>query len=200
MESRQRELARAHSLRTALKVKDSNTGQTILRSNVFEEGKLKDEINQINQWQKKEASRLRWKKEYAIKGLRKNLMRRGESNPDVFSLPPIAEGSSRSTLDRIRSDAEKRSMSFAYLSSEDSSPERSPYSSLENMFVKPRLKERTSKTQDYTTETTILPALISPHLMRKATTNDPRFTNLMRQLVPNPEVQNNCENAEHTSG
>lgn len=196
MESRKRELTRAHGFHTALKVKDSKTGQMILRGNVFEESKLEGEINQINHWQKKEATRLRWEKEYALKDLRKNLLKRGKSNPDVLSLPPITEGLSRK-LERTRSD-EKRSTNLAYLSSADSSPERSPYSSLEDMFAKLRLRERSSLTRH--SETTSLPALISPQLMRKKTTTDPRFTNLMSQLVPKAEVNNDSENVdEHTA-
>ena len=197
MESRKRELTRAHGLHTALKVKDSKTGQTILRGNTFEETKLEGEISQINHWQKKEENRLRWEKEYAIKGLRKKLVTRGKSNPDVLSLPPIAERLSRK-LERTRSD-EKRS-SLACLSSEESSPERSPYSSLEDMFGKPRLRERTLISR-HQSESTSLPALISPQLIRKAATNDPRFTSLMRQLVPKPEIGNNSENSadQHTN-
>lgn len=195
MDSRKRELTRAQSLHTALKVKDSKTGQMILRGNVFEETKLEGEINQINLWQKREASRLRWEKEYAIRSLRKSLLTREKSNPDVLSLPPIAEGISRN-LERNRFD-ERRHSSWACLSSDDSSPERSPYGSLEDIGVKSsgRSRKRASMPN---TELTSLPALISPHLMRKAATSDPRFTNLMRQLVPKvAEVKISHENTSH---
>ena len=192
MDSRKRELTRAQSLQTALKVKDSKTGQMILRGNVFEETKLEGEISQINLRQKKEACRLKWEKEYAIRGLRKNLLTSRKSNPDVLSLPPIAEGMSRN-LGRKRFD-ERRHSSLAYLSSDDSSPERSPYSSLEDI-VKTRSRKRASIPTN--TELTSLPALLSPHLMRRAATSDPRFTNLMRQLVPKAEVKISSENASH---
>ena len=194
MDSRKRELTRAQSLHTALKVKDSKTGQMILKGNVFEETKLEGEINQINLWQKKEASRLRWEKEYAIRGLRKSLLTKEKSNTDVLSLPPIAGGIS-CNLERKRFD-ERRHSSWACLSSDDSSPERSPYGSLEDIIVKSRSRKRASMPNN--SELTSLPALISPHLMRKAATSDPRFTNLMRQLVPKvAEVKISHENASH---
>lgn len=194
MESRKRELIRAHSLQTALKVKDSKTGQTILKDNVFEDTKLEGEINQINYWQRKEASRLRWEKECAIRGLRKNLLRKEMSNPDVLSLPPINEGLTR-TLQRTQSDGKQYS-NLVYLSSEDSSPERSPHNSLEDVFDKPKTRKRSSLRSH--SEVTSLPALISPQLMRKATTNDPRFTNLMRHLVPRGKMK--CTSEEDDNG
>lgn len=189
MESRQKQLTRTHSLQGALKVKDSKTGQMILKGNVLEESKLEEEISQINHWQRKEENRLRWEKEFAIKGFRKKMLKRGKSIPDVLQLrlPPIGTETTiyrKLPVERTQSTDERVHKTLAYrLSSDDSSPERSPYNSLENMFVKPRLREQARR------NTTSLPALISPHLMRKASSmNDPRFTNLIRQLVPNNEV------------
>lgn len=76
MEHRTKELTRAHGVHTALKVKDSKTGKVILKDNVFEDSKLECEINHLKLWQKKEESRLRWEKEYAIRDMRKHLVRR----------------------------------------------------------------------------------------------------------------------------
>jgi len=63
---------------TALKVKDSKTGKVILKDNVFEDSKLECEINHLKLWQKKEESRLRCEKEYAIRDMRKHLVWRVE--------------------------------------------------------------------------------------------------------------------------
>ena len=119
----------------------------------------------------------------------KKMLKRGKSIPDVLQLrlPPIGTEtpvSRKLPVERTQSTDERVHKTLAYrLSSDDSSPERSPYNSLENMYVKPRLREQARR------NTTSLPALISPHLMRKASSmNDPRFTNLIRQLVPNNEV------------
>ncbi|KAJ7387839.1 hypothetical protein OS493_001186 [Desmophyllum pertusum] len=195
MQSRSRELARAHGLHTALKVKDSKTGKVILKDNVFEDSKLEEEINHIKQWQKKEASRLRWEKEYAIKGMRKNLLRRGKSNPEILNLPPIEEGGFKSRHSKTtRMSKKKRFLSMEDSSCDaDSSPELSPYSSVEDIRVKPRVMSSISQHVCYS-EITILPALLSPHLIRKSniedSTNDPRFRKLLQNLVPKPEVKN----------
>ncbi|XP_078363384.1 uncharacterized protein LOC144647451 [Oculina patagonica] len=186
MESRTRELIRARGVHTALKVKDSKTGQVILKDNVFEDTKLEDEINHIKLWQKKEESRLRWEKAHAIKGMRKNLLRRGKSTPEILNLPPIEDGGIRrsSTMTRI---AKKR-----FESTEDSSPERSPYSSVEDMHL-PKVACKPISDHVYHSETTTLPALLSPHLIRKSSekdaTLDPRFRKLLQNLVPKPELK-----------
>lgn len=186
MESRTRELIRARGVHTALKVKDSKTGKVILKDNVFEDTKLEDEINHIKHWQKKEESRLRWEKEHAVKEMRKNLLRRGKSNPEILNLPPIeGEGLRRSsTMTRI---AKKR-----FESMDDSSPERSPYSSVEDMRL-PKVACQSISDNVYHSETTTLPALLSPNLIRKSNekdaTHDPRFRKLLQNLVPKPELK-----------
>ena len=160
-------------------LKDSKIGQAILKDNVFEEARLEGEISQINNMQQREAIRLRWEKEYAIKALsRKKLLRREQSSSAVFLFPPISHGFNGSS-ERIRSEERVN----ASLSSEGSSPELSPCNSLENIHSKQRVLERRSILRSHS-EVTSLPALLSPQLMRKATTNDPRFTNLLQQLVP----------------
>ena len=181
MELRKRDpMTRTNSSKVSL-LKDSKIGQTILKDNVFEEAKLEGEINQINNMQQREAIRLRWEKEYAIKAMsRKKLLRREESAPAVFMFPPISHGLSGSS-ERIRSEEKVKD-----ISSEDSSPELSPYNSLENIHSKQKVLERRSILGSHS-EVTSLPALLSPQLMRKVTTNDPRFTNLLRQLVPRHE-------------
>lgn len=191
MESRTRELTIARGVRTALKVKDSKTGKVILKDNVFEDSKLEDEINHIKLWQKKEESRLRWEKEHAIKGMRENLLRRGKSNPEIFNLPPIEGGGLR------RSSTMTRSEKKCFESMEDSSPERSPYSSVEDMRL-PRVISQSISDNVYHSETTTLPALLSPHLMRKSNTqdatHDPRFRKLLQNLVPKPELKKTMSN------
>lgn len=191
MESGKRDVTRTQRLQSALKIKDSKTGQAILKDNVFEEAKLEDEIHRINHIQQKKAIRLRWEKEYAIKVLSgKNLLKRQKSTPDKFTFPPITKGSVGS-LERTRSE-ETRSVR---MSSEDSSPELSPYNSLEDVFAKQRVFQRQSLARS-PSEITSLPALLSPQLMRKVTTKDPRFTNLLRQLVPQPEPHRVAKNQD----
>lgn len=181
---RTRELTRAHGLQAALKAKDSKTGKVILKDNVFEDTKLEDVINHIKHWQKKEESRLRWEKERAMKGMRTNLLRRGKSNPEILNLPPIEGGGASSTVTR---NEKKR-----FVSMEDSSPERSPHSSVEEMHLPRVVCQSTSNNVNHS-ETATLPALLSPHLIRKSnigrSTHDPRFKRLLQNLVPKTELR-----------
>lgn len=195
MESRTRELSRAHGLHTALKVKDSKTGKVILKDNVFEDSKLEGEINHLKLWQKKEESRLRWEKEHAIRGMRKHLLRRVESNPEVLNLPRIEGGGLRQNLRATRNE-KKRFVSMG--DSLGSSPEQSPHNSVEDMRLPRVISASLSNNVYHSSETTTLPALLSPHLIRKSkgadSTNDPRFKKLLQNLVPKPSVKKTMPN------
>ena len=180
MEYRTKELTRAHGVHTALKVKDSKTGKAILKDNVFEDSRLECEINHLNLWQKKEESRLRWEKEHAIKDMRKHLLRRVESNPEILSLPRITGGAELRQNLTVTRHAKKRFVSMG--DSLDSSLEQSPHNSLEDVRL-PRVASASLFSDVcHTSETTRLPALLSPYLIRKSkvedSTNDPRFKKL----------------------
>lgn len=195
MENRTKELTRAHGLHTALKVKDSRTGKVILKDNVFEDSKLECEINHLKLWQKKEECRLRWEKEHAIRDMRKHLLRRVESNPEILNLPRIEGGGLRQNLRATRHD-KKRFVSIS--DSLDSSPEQSPHNSLEDVGL-PRVVSVSLPSDVYRmSETTTLPALLSPCLIRKSkvedSTNDPRFKKLLQNLVPKPSVKKAMSN------
>ena len=186
MEYRTKELTRAHGVHTALKLKDSKTGKVILKDNVFEDSKLECEINHLKLWQKKEESRLRWEKECAFRDMRKHLLRRVESNPEIFHLPRIEEVGLRQNLRATRHD-KKRFVSMGD-SLDSASPGQSPHNSLEDMRL-PRVTSASLPSDvSHTSETTALPALLSPNLTRKSkvedSTNDPRFKKLLQNLVP----------------
>ena len=184
MDSRARELSRAHGLHMALKVKDSKTGKVILKDNVFEDSKLEDEINQIEHLQKKEANRLRWEREY----MRKKLLRR-RTNPEMFALPPIEGGGLLTRNSRTTRSEQKRYASMEDILSDDSSPERSPHCSVDDIRVKPRHSAASTPSLHVShSETTTLPALLSPRLIRKDSTKDPRFRRLLQNLVPKTEL------------
>ena len=188
MENRTNEQNRTHGIHTALKVKDSKTGKVILKDNVFEDSKLECEINYLKLWQKKEESRLRWKKEHAIRDMRKHLLlRRVESNPELLNLPRIEGGGLRQTLRATRHD-KKRFVNTG--NSLDSSPEQSPHNSLEDVRLPRVVSASLSSNVYHTSETSTLPALLSPCLIRKSKvehcTNDPRFKKLLQNLVPKP--------------
>lgn len=187
MENRANELTRAHGIHTALKVKDSKTGKVILKDNVFEDSKLECEINHLKIWKKKEESRLRWKKEHAIRDMRKHLLRRVESNPEILNLPRIEGRGLRQNLRATRHD-KKRFVSMG--DSLDSSPEQSPHNSQENLRLPRVVSASPSSNVYHSSETTTLPALLSPCLIRKSKvedcTNDPRFKKLLQNLVPKP--------------
>lgn len=189
MENRTKELTRAHGVHTALKIKDSKTGKVILKDNVFEDSKLESEINHLRLWQKKEESRLRWEKEHAIRDIR--TMRRVESNPEILNLPRIEGGGLRQNLRATRHD-NKRFVSMG--DSLDPSPEQSR----RTMRLPRVVSAYLSNDVNHTSETTTLPALLSPCLIRKSkvedSTNDPRFKKLFQNLVPKPLVKKTMSN------
>ena len=177
MEYRTKELTRAHGVHTALKVKDSKTGKVILKDNVLEDSKLEGEINHLKLWQKKEENRLRWAKEHAIRDIRK--LWRVKSNLEISNLPRIVGGGLRPIQRTTRHD-KKRFVSMG--DSLDPYLEQSPH----NMRL-PRVVSASLCSDVYhTSETTTLPALLSPHLIRKSkveeATNDPRFKKPFAEL------------------
>ena len=189
MEYRTKELTRAHGVHTALKVKDSKTGKVILKDNVFEDSKLECEMNHLKLWQKKEENRLRWAKEHAIRDIRK--LWRVKSNPEILNLLRIEGGGLRQNLRATRHD-KKRFVSMG--DSLDPSLEQNPH----NMRL-PRVASASLSSHVYhTSETTTMPALLSPHLIRKSkvedSTNDPRFKKLLQNLVPKPLVKKTMSN------
>lgn len=193
MEHRTKELTRAHGVHTALKVKDSKTGKVILKDNVFEDSKLECEINHLKLWQKKEESRLRWKKEYAIRDMRKHLVRRVESNPEILNLPRIEEGGLRQNL---RASRNEKKRFFSMDDSLDSaSPGQNSHNALEDMCLPRIISAPLSCDVNQLSETaSTLPALLSPYLIRKSikvedSTNDPRFKKLLQNLAPKPSVK-----------
>lgn len=185
-DSRARELSLTRGLHTALKVKDSKTGKVILKDNVFEDAKLEEHINHIDHLQKKEESRLRWEKEF----MKKRLLRRGKSNPELLTLPPIEVGGRLSCSPRISRSVKKRYINMEEFCSDDSSPERSLHCSLEEIQEKPRLSVVSTRSLHAShPQSATLPALLSPSLTRKDSMNDPRFRKLLQNLVPKTELK-----------
>lgn len=186
-DSRARELSLARSLQKALKIKDSKTGKVILKDNVFEDSKLEDEINHIEHLQKKEENRLRWEKEF----MKKRLLRRGKSKPELLTLPPIEGGGRLNCSPRISRSVVKRFTNMEDFWSNDSSPERSLHCSLDDVHEKPRhnVVSTRSLLASHSAQSTTLPALLSPSLMRKHSMNDPRFRKLLQNLIPKTELK-----------
>ena len=161
MEHRTKELTRAHGVHTALKVKDSKTGKVILKDNVFEDFKLECEINHLKLWQKKQESRLRWEKEYAIRDMRKHSVRRVESNPEILNLPRIEEGGLRRNLGATRNEKKRF---FSMGDSLNSASPGHPHNSLEDLCLPRIISAPLSCDVNHASETASLPVLCYRHI------------------------------------
>lgn len=211
---RRKELTIARGVRVARKISRSKTGSVILKDNVLEGNKLGSELDQIDHLQKKQATKMLWEQEYLFRKQQLSLGGLVHSEPNLWKkteqltaehLPPIGNSNSSrvylaDTVGHVEPEAQtsdhngRTPVGMNKLSDVDESMHTNGSRKLSGFGVK---RHKTLTRVRSTDGSSCLPALVSPHLLRRRTiketnalsssrdgTKDPRFSKLIESLVP----------------
>lgn len=225
MEEHRRALSLEKVSRAAMTLKSSKVGTVILKDNVKEKEKLDSEIYDIDCQRRRKSEKLSRERHVVLKKhqFHKRVSASNVQESRSFLLPPVPKDQTVSLTSLRFSCEEQRT--------DEPSTERLSEESLQNRHeverevpstktislsthdsehsLKVKQKQATSKNLSRVKRNNILPALVSPHMIRRAneldSTKDPRFAKLVSQLVPSwstlkelDEENSNGSNSENS--